>query len=789
MNDLKFALRLLRKNPGFTAVAILTLGIGIGASTALFSVANDMVLNPTTLKEADRTYQLNYEFKGGVQTHGLGSTAIQEIQKQEEFTDVAVYEFRTVRFENDGFTESIMAYNVTPGFFKFMGTPPLLGRGFSETDLTATGDTPIVLSHALWQYRFGGKAGLVGKSIRLGETNFTLAGVMPPHFRFPSGVAKCWLPLSQDAIAENRTSFRWGTLVKLAPGFAASEAHAYLDTLIDADFAEQPRSDRAVVKIAPLREMFVRHNLESTVWALSAAVVLVLLITWANMGNLLLARTETRLSEIAVRGALGADRFQIARLLLIETLLLGAAGGVAGLLVCHWTVKPLAGIIPIWAPQLRTIALDWQIFGIGLGVILITGLAIGIAPAWRASRRPITQGLRAREQGGGGILGGYGLMKTLVVSEIALAVALVAGAGLITQSVNNLLSVDTGYDPTHLMHVRSDLPKEGYQEPGKAAVIMVEMTDRIRALPGVKDASFYQIGHLNTEHTVAGHEEPIELVSQACSVGERSHFKTMKAKFVEGRDFTEADRDTSNIIMTQTIAQKIWPNQSALGKTLPRMFDQPPYVVVGVIQPLHHDSYQQEDYINFYRPVSRKKYASTYNQMLVRTQTHPGALTRAISEEMKAVAPTMRRPDFVFLQEQLYRSTIMERTFMTYMIAFASVGLFLAALGIFGLLAILVSRRTHEFGIRMSVGANRQNILRLVLAQGATMTAIGVALGLGLTYATTQFLESVLFGIAPNDPIILSAAIGVLTIAALLACYIPARRAANIQPMEALRHE
>ncbi len=348
MNDLKFAVRLLSRKPGFTTVAILTLGIGIGACTALFSVANQMVVNPTSVKDADRTFQLNYVFEDGGQTVGLGSSALQEIFKNtnDRFTAVTVFQFTTLKFESEGFIDNLSAYNVTPGFFSFMDTPPMLGQGFSETDTSAAGDPAIVLSHRTWKSRFAGNKDLIGKLIRLGENSFTLVGVMPPQFRFPSGVAECWLPLSHDQIAARRNSFMWGTLVKLAPDVSQTQALAYIETLADAEMAGMKRPLRPIPTIKPLREMFVSEKLEPTVWALSAAVLLVLLITWANIGNLLLARTQGRVKEMAIRGALGADRFQIARLLLAETL----AKSVAPAL--HEALRSLDPAQPVGTPEI-----------------------------------------------------------------------------------------------------------------------------------------------------------------------------------------------------------------------------------------------------------------------------------------------------------------------------------------------------------------------------------------------------------------------------------------------------
>lgn len=792
MNDLKFALRMLRRNPGFTIVAILTLGIGIGACASLFSVANDMVINPTSVKDADRTFKLSYTFEKGGQTVGLGPLVAQEFLNSpaDRFSDATAYEFTTVKFESDGFIDHLMAYNVRPGFFSFMDAKPLHGRGFSEIDTTAAGDPAIVLGHAVWQGRFGGNKDLIGRSIRLGEKSFTLVGVMPPHFRFPEA-AECWLPLGEKQLAGGSKTFRWQTLVKAAPEFSQEQTRSYLESLVDVEMAGSRRVDRPIPRVEPLRAMFVKDNLEPTVWALSGAVGLLLLIVWANMGNLMLARAEGRNREILVRGALGADRLQIARLLLTETFILGAAGGAVGLLVCHWAVKPLSGLAPRWAPQLRAMGLDWHVFGIGLGFALATAIAIGVIPSWRAGRRSLSDGLGSREQGGSGGITGSRLMKTLVVGEMALAVALVSGAGLIVQSVQNVLRVDPGYDPTLLVRVRADLPREAFAKPGLPSQALTQMADKISALPGVEQVAYIQLGQMGAEYRPEGTDEPIQLASQQCSVGEHGLFKTMRAVFVEGRDFEESDRKQPSIIVTEPFARKLWPGQRAVGKRLFHVMgpNRRPLTVVGVVKSLQQNAYFEEGYTAFYRPESRHRYVATSNYLMVRTRVNPGSLTRPIQEELRALAPGMGLPNFQILEQRLYDSTLMERTFMLYLVIFAAVGLFLAALGIFGLLAMLVSRRTHEFGVRMSVGANRRDILRLVLSQGLRMTIIGVAVGLVITFGASRWLESLLFGIAPNDPYILSVAIGILAIAALLACYFPARRAANIHPMEALRHE
>jgi putative ABC transport system permease protein len=830
LQDISFGLRMLRKNPGFTFIAVLTLALGVGVSTAIYSVINTVLLNPVPGPEPDRLMHIGERVSEGPKKRsfpGVTPPALAALlASQNDYADFAWFRFLELERKTDNSLEDVSGVAVSPNFFTVWGVRPTLGRTFAPDETTpvdAAGiperDTVIVLSHSLWRSLLGGDPGVLGKTLELSGRHFTIIGVMPPQFQFPAGGdTKFWLPAEPVHLPAGwPASPDTRVLARLKPGVRPPQAQMRLDAAaqrLEADAApnqtyavEWNPSMRLGFWIEPLRSDFREDDLQRTLFGLLGAIGFFLLISCANIASLTLARTEQRQQELAVRAALGAGQARLVRQVLTESLLLAGLGGLAGLALTPGGIKLLVALIPEDLPRLKAIHIDGPALGFALLVCLVTGLAFGLAPAWRAGRIRLSETLKQAGNRATASAGGSRYRGKLAILEVALTLVLLAGAGLMVQSVIRLLHVNPGFDPENLLYIKVWLPWERYEhEAGLnkskgdstdqvCDALFADMHDRLASLPGVKGVGFMR-GMSSENYQTDGQTAPVELRCLACGVEDRDVFRVLRVPLLAGRYFQRSDaRDEAGaVLVNESLARRCWPGQNAIGKKFrrpPGASDPAVYEVVGIVGD-YLDRYDEQREPQFYVPYrgSARWHRPRYFQALfVRTQDNPAKLIPLIRKELKAVEPAMRAPIFTPARQALDESTQVQRTYMLYLVLFAGAALLLSAIGLYGVLSCSVARRTREIGIRMALGAERRNVLGLVLMEGARLVAGGVLAGIVAAFWLTRLLQSQLFEVSPTDPIVFGGVVLVLVAVALVACLVPAFRATRVDPMVALRYE
>ena len=824
--DLRFGARMLRKNPGFTSIAVLTLALGVGVSTAIYSVVNTVLFNPLPGPEPDRLVEVDQRFDyEGAPSRSFNVTPpalALLLANRDLFADLAWYKYVDLERRTEDSLEDVAGTIVSPNFFKLWGVSPALGRTFAQDEagpVDAAGipqrDTVIVLSYSLWQSLLGGDRAVLGKTVELSGRHFTVVGVMPPHFQYPLGAStKFWVPaepvrLPPGWLADLSTH----ALARLKPGVTAQQTQARLDVVaqqLGADavpnrtfYVGRNPGKRLGFSIQPLRLEFGDDDLRRTLFSLLGAIGFFLLISCANIASLTLARTERRRQELAVRAALGAGQRRLVRQVLTESLLLAGLGGLAGLCLAPVGLKLLVSLISEYQSRLRPIHLDGQALGFALLVCLAAGLAFGLAPAWHAGRTRLSETLK---QAGSGATAGARRSRyrgKLVMLEVALTLVLLAGAGLMVQSVVHALHVKPGFDPENLMYIKVWLPWERYehqagpnQSKGTSSdqlcdALFADIHDRLASLPGGKGASFF-VTMFGGNFQIDGQKAPVELPCIACGVEDQDLFRVMRVPLLAGRYLTHSDAsdEPDGVMINEAMARLCWPGQKAVGK----MFRRPSeasgpeaYRVAGVVG----DYLYQPGPVFYvpYRASARWTHPRYFQALVVRTQDNPSKFIPRFRKELKSVEPAMKPPVFTSIRESLDSATQGPRTYMTYLVVFAGAALLLSAIGLYGVLSYSVARRTREIGIRMALGAERHDVLGLVLLEGARLVAGGVVLGLVAAFWLTRLLRSQLFEVSPTDPVVLGGVVLVLVAVALAACLLPACRAPRVDPMTALRYE
>jgi putative ABC transport system permease protein len=821
MNDLRFALRQLLKNPGFTAVAVLTLALGIGATTAIYSVVSTVLLNPVPGPEPDRLIEIGERSHGnkdeprfgGVTTHSL------EIMrsKDEFFTDVIWMERLDLERKDSDFIEQISGVAVPPNFFSQWDIKPVLGRTFGKDEAvrrldyrSLDRDAVMVVSYSFWQSRLGGQADVLGKVIEANGRHFTIIGVMPRHFQFPNGAyPTAWVPVENSDPREELGNIRM--FVRLKPGVTVGQTQAMLDTVAQQLLREYPaaydtewrkRGGGFGFLTRPLRHTFTQapyraRDFQGTLFGLFGAIGFVLLIACVNIANLMLARTEKRQQELAIRAAVGASRMRLMRQLLTESVLLAGSGAIAGLVATFYGMKLLVLLIPEGMPRLRAVEMDGHALAVTALVSAITVLAFGLIPAWFGGRTSVNHALKQAGTGSTVSAGWRRYRGSLVAAEVALALVLLTGAGLMIESVVRLLHVNPGFDPDNLLFVNPGLLRNEKYYVNRPQAIQLEQAlyselhERFAALPGVKAVGISKIRFFQLGFIIDGRKDPVGLLPAGTGVGESDLFRAMRVPLLAGRyfDTTDMGEKVGTVIINEAMARLCWPGEAALNKKF-RSKDGRVFEVVGVVGDARIDRYDEKVEPTFYRPYHEQAHSGGRGPFLVvRTQRDPQDLIPAIRSEMKVVEPNMTTPWFQIVREKLYDATQAQRNYMLYLVIFAVVGLLLSAIGIYGVLAYSVSRRTREIGVRMALGAQRYHVLRMVVSEGARLVALGITLGLFAAFWLTRLIRHQLFEVSPTEPRVFIAVVLVLSAIALLACLIPARRATRINPMEALRYE
>ncbi len=821
MHDFRFALRQLRKSPGFTAAAVLTLALGIGVNTALFSVVHAVLLRPLPFRESPRLVTLwESNPAKGVDQRAVSPPTFADWRAQSTaFADLA---FWTGPFDHnlvtsDG-TVRVRASYPSASLFGLLGLEPQLGRGFRAEDDAKEGPLTAVISHRLWQDRFGGDPQILGRALTVdtyGRRTYTIVGVMPPRFEFPDDTG-LWLAAGWNGLSQNRRSGPWlNVLGRLQVGIGLDEARRELNT-IQARLAQQYPEARpgTEVSVVPLLEQTIGRNLRTALLVLWGVVAGVLLIACANVANLMLARAASRRKEIALRLALGAGRWRVLRQLLTESVLLALLGGALGVLLGYWGVKAFVAANPAAIPRLAEVSMDGAALSFTLVAALVTGLVFGLAPAWQCSRPDLNDVLKETNRSAAGGLVASRTRSGLVVAEVALATVLLAGAGLMLKSFANLLAVDRGFDPGQILVAELDFSVSGFTTwvrptATRPQVKVQALLERVRQLPGVKSAgasyAFLRRDNLPPVQWFSIHGRPVP------NAGERpiahhnaitpDYLRTLGMHLLRGRDFTEADtlQAPGVVLVNESFVRRFFPNDDPIGQHVTlessagglattNAFGQSVWSeVVGVVSNVKSLTAQPEAAPEIFRPYWQWPMQSP--KVFVRATGDAAALAAAIRRETQSVIPNIPPPTIRLLNDRVSESIAQPRLQAGLLSLFGALALLLAASGIYGVLAYTVTQRQSEIGVRMALGAQKRHVLSLIIRQGMKLVGLGILVGIGASVALTRTLATLLYGVPPSDPVTFTGvAVGLLAVA-LAACWLPARRAANVAPMEALRHE
>ena len=799
LKDINYGLRSLLKRPGFTFIAIITLGLGIGANSAIFSVVKGVLWRPLPYPNPQELVMAweDHKARGGPEREWFSPSDFYDWRDQNSsFANLSALNNWAPTLTGRDEPEALVGALVSHDMFNLLGVAPMLGRGFLQEEDQPKAPNVVVLSHELWQRRFNSDRTIVGKSISLSQENYSVIGVMPAGFQFPViPNAQLWRTMRPVL---NPTCER-GCLVlrvlgRLKPDTTIERARADAGTVAARLAAQYPDTNAKVgATLVPLHEQLV-GNMKRPLLVLLGAVGFVLLIACANVANLMLARAATREREIALRSALGASRGRVIRQLLTESAVLAIAGAVAGLLLASGLLRLLLGLSPPGTPGLDQIGIDIYVLAFTFLVALVTGLFFGLAPALQLSKTDLNRSLKDGKGGPGGSRGGR-LRSALVVSEIALALILLIGSGLLIKSFILLQRVDPGFNPEHLITLRLILNRTSYPNPPQLTVFYSQLLDRVKAVPGAQSAGLISTlplsgNNTDTNFLIEGQPPPPqnqEPVAWYNSVSP-DYFRAMELRVIKGRSFTAFDNEKSPlvVIISETLARRYFPNEESLGKRIgsgPDRWRE----IVGVVKDVKHFGLDADTPPTMYFPMSQVP-ARAMN-LVVRTSGDPLSLAPSLRAQVWAGDRNLAIANLSDMKGLVSGSVIQQRFILLLLACFATLALLLAAVGIYGVMSYAVTQRTHEIGIRMALGASMAEVLKLILRNGIVLTLTGVAIGLALAFALTRLMTTLLFGVAPTDAMTFALVSGGLVLVALLACFIPARRATKVDPLVALRYE
>jgi predicted permease len=810
LQDLRYGARMLSKHPGFTFIAVFTLALGIGANTAIFSVVNTVLLRPLPFRDP---HQLALAFKwdrqkGFLENSTSAADFVEWRDQNQVFDKIAAFVNSAHLLTGVGEPEPISSAHVSANFLDLLGAQPMLGRGFLPEE-EKRGAPVVILSHSLWQRRFGSDPGLLGKSLTLNGRNFTVVGVMPAGFNFPrtelgfgADQREIWQPLYIDAIGrsvQGRGNMFYA-IARLKPNVTLEQAQAEMTAIAHRIERQHPDTNTGMdVNLVPAHERMV-GRVRLALLALLGAVGFVLLIACANVTNLLMVRASSRRREIAIRMAVGASRARIIRQLLTESVMLSLAGGAIGLLLAFWGVRLLASIGPNDIPRLNEARVDLWVMSFTLTISFVTALLFGLAPAAQVSKAKFNESFKEANRG---LAWGSGQRYTsglLVISEIALALVLLVGAGLLIKSFLNLLRVNPGFNPENVLTIPLSLPPAVYREGRQQTAFFEQALRRIEALPGVRVAgvtSSTPLGGSTRGSNFSIQEQPPippgARPNATLYAVSTKYFEAMGIPLLGGRGFTEMDaQDAARVvIINETLARRFFPEGDAIGKHL--MIEAPvpgeptPLEIVGIVGNVKHFGLERESGPQIYEPYLQHPYPGM--TLVVRASPDPLSLAPAIRSELRALERNLLISGITRMEDRVAGGA-RSRGFNTLLMAvFAAVALTLAAVGLYGVLSHSVSQRRQEIGIRMAMGARSRDVLKLVVGQGMKLSLIGVAVGLAGAFGLTRLMAQLLFEARPTDSLTFALGAAMLIAVALVACYIPARRATKVDPIVVLRFE
>jgi putative ABC transport system permease protein len=809
--DFRYGLRMLRRNYGLTAIAALSLALGIGATSAIFSVVNAVLLRPLSYRNPERLVMVwEHHLKTGRDRHVAPSNFLDWQKSNRVFEEIAAAWMQDQKtFSANGEPEQIKCHRVSSNFFPLLGVEAYRGRTFAQQEdaphkvsenEAPHGDLVVILSYGLWQRRFGGDPAILGRTVQLDRVGHTVIGVLPPGFRFMDQPADVWVPLGLDPAKDYRAKLGRFLSVpaRLKAGVTLQQARAEM-RIIGEQLQQQFPAFNAGwgVNVVPLDKQVV-GDIGRTLLVLLGAVGFVLLIACANVANLRLAQGAAREKEMAIRASLGSGRLRLIRLLLTENLLLAVLGGALGLLLAFYLVELLVALGPTNIPRLSEIDLDGRVVIFTLFVSLLAGVVSGLVPAWQASGIDLNEALK---EGGrsamSGVRSNY-LRGLFVVAEFALALVLLIGAGLMIRSFLRLQAVDPGFNTQNLLTMRLLLPPPAYFERKKKTAFFEQAIQRIGELPGVQSAS--AISHVpfsgpgfNGFFMIEGIHSLNDMNKQLAHIRpvNSNFFRTMGIPLRMGREFTERDiteDDANVVIINETMVRRYFQNENPLGRRVRvNRPDEKLDEIIGVVADIKISDIESEVMPMFYWPHHRLP--SGFAAVLVRTKVDPISLNEAVTREIHSLDPELSIADVRTMEQVLWSSVARNRFYTLLLTIFAGIALLLAIMGIYGVMSYAVTQRRHEIGIRLALGAQTEDVLKLVIRHGMAMTLIGVVIGLFASYALTRFLSGLLYGVKPTDPMTFVGVTLLLSAVALLACFIPAKRATKVDPIVTLRHE
>jgi predicted permease len=805
LKDLRYGARSLLKRPGLTAVALITLALGIGVNTAIFSAVDSVLLRPLPYKDPESLMALwEHTPALGIAQNQFAPANYFDLRKQNQsFADVGAFGPLSTNLTGEGEPEQLEGQLVTANVLALLGVQPALGRTFAGDEDQLGREHVVVLSDALWRRRFNRDPGIINRNVTLNGESFNVVGVMPPNFFFPERETELWLPWAMEpGQAEGRGDHYFRLVARLEPGVTREQAHAEAESIAARLATEYPRTNEGLGFVVNSFHQDYVGDLRRPMLILFAAVGLVLLIACANVANLMLAQATTRRREIAIRMALGAGRWAIARQLLAESLLLALAGGLLGVLGAIWGVEALSKLLPESLSKLQAITVDSRVFLFTLGVTVLTAIAFGAVPAFQAARANPgnTLGETGRDLSGG-VSGRY-VRRVLVVSEVALAVVLLVGAGLLIRSFQRLRQVDVGFKPEKLLTMRMVLPLPKYAKQENRTAFYDELLRRVDELPGVESAGMISflplsISGMKFSFSVEGRNMPsdMQLPFALYRVVSPDYFRALGIPLQRGRFFDTRDSATATpaIIINRNLAEKFWPGEDPTGRRLkigPPDSPNPWASVVGVIGDVRQAGLYGELLPELYVPYAQERRSFVApRDLVVRVNGDSAALVGSVREAVWAVDKDQPVSN-VRTMDQVFAAAVSRERFQMLLLAlFATLALVLACVGLYGVISYAVAQRTREIGVRMALGAQPGDVLRLVIRQGMALTIAGLLVGIGVGLAVTRVMTDMLFGVTATDTVTFMSAGALLVVVAFLACYVPARRATKVDPLVALRYE
>jgi putative ABC transport system permease protein len=803
LHDLRYAVRMQRKNPAFTIIAVIALALGIGANTAIFSVVNTVLLRPLPYKDPERLAMVweDDTRHGYPRDTPAAANYVDWRDQNQSFEGMAAIADESFNLTGSGDPERLEGRRVSANLFPLLGVEPEIGRVFTATEDQPGSQRVVLLSYGLWQRRFGGDPGIVGKPLTLNGETYIVTGVMPARFQFPSNDDEVWVPIGLSAQeAANRNRHYLYVIARLKPGVTLAQAQIDMSTIATRLQQQYPEANADLGAVVTSLHEHLVGDIKPALLILLGAVGLVLLIACANVANLLLARAAVRQKEIAVRVALGARRLRLIRQFLTESLLLSLLGGVVGLAIAFGGMIFLKAFIPENISQARDISLDFRVLGFTLLVSVVTGLIFGLAPSIQATR--FNQIETLKEGGRDAATGGSGkrLRSLLVTAEVAISLVLLIGAGLLINSFLRLRNIDPGFRADNLLTMKIVLPEPKYEEPERRATFYTDLIQRVQSLPGVRSAAvttnlpLYRQGN-SISISIEGRPEPppgqeLIVVTRIISPG---YFDTMSIPLLNGRPFTEQDTPTSPnvVVISETMARRFWPGEDAIGKRLAAGRFRTPedwIQVVGIVKDVRQFELTAEPRPQMYLSYRQAAFFAP-RDLVVKTDVDPASMATTVRKTVWEVDKDQPVSNIRTMEEILAGSIARQRFSMLLLAIFAGVALVLAGVGIYGVMSYSVAQRTREIGIRMALGAQTGAVLKLAVAYGMKLVIAGIVIGLIAAFALTRVMSTLLFGVTATDPATFTLISLLLVAVAALASYIPARRATKVNPIIALRYE